>query len=213
MAFERGLGIGVDHRADIGRELRRIADNQRFECAADHGDHFVEHLVLNVEHPQRRAALARALERRGDDIAGHLFGERRAVDDHRVLPTGLGDEGRDRPVARGKCAVDRLRGHGRPGEGDAGNPRIGGDALSDLASTREQLEHLARDPCLVAQLDRQRRDQRGLLGGLGDHGIARRERGGGGADEDREREVPGRDRGKDAPPGHGQPVLLAGRAR
>jgi hypothetical protein len=63
--------------------------------ALQHGQHAVGHVLLQAEHAQRRAALAGAVEGRGDDIADHLFGERGGIDDHGVLAAGLGDQ-RDR---------------------------------------------------------------------------------------------------------------------
>jgi len=65
----------------------------------------------------------------------------------------------------------------------------------------------------MAQLYRQRGNQRGLFGGLGDHGIARRQRRAGHADEDRQREVPRGNRGKDTAPVEAEGVLLPRRPR
>jgi hypothetical protein len=50
----------------------------------------------------------------------------------------------------------------------------------------------------VEEVDGERADQRGLLGRLGDGGIASGERSSDRADEDGEREVPGADAGPDA---------------
>ena len=60
---ERGFGLGVDNRADIGGQISRIADHQRLERAADHCQRGVGDIVLQVQHSQRAAALAGALER------------------------------------------------------------------------------------------------------------------------------------------------------
>ena len=117
------LRLGVDHRADIGRDLARIADHELARRARDHLDHAVGHVLLHAQQPQRRAALPGGAERRGDDIVGHLLGQRGRVDDHRVDAAGLGDQRHDRPVLGGERAVDQPRDLGRAGEGDAGDAR------------------------------------------------------------------------------------------
>ncbi len=53
-------------------------------------------VVLQAKQPQRRAALAGGAERRGDDVVGHLLGQRGGVDDHGVDAAGLGDQRHDR---------------------------------------------------------------------------------------------------------------------
>ena len=64
-------------------------------------------VVLQVEDAQRRAALAGAVEGRGQHVADDLLGQRGAVDDHRVLAAGLGDQDRSSPPALGELAVDQ----------------------------------------------------------------------------------------------------------
>ena len=190
MRVERGARLLVDHRADIGGKVARVADGQRLHRPADHRQHAVGDIVLDEQHAQRRAALPRALERRSDDVAGDLFGERGRIDDHRILSTGLGDQRKDRAVAVGQCAIDDPRGVGRAGERNAAQQRVSGERGAGLACARRKQSDVARDPGFVHQVERERADQRGLLGGLGDGGIARGERRGDRADEDREREIP-----------------------
>ena len=110
-SFRACLGLGVDHRADMGRELARVADLQLARRADDHLDHAVGDVVLQTEQPQRRAALAGGAEGGGDDVVGHLFGQRGGVDDHGVDAAGLGDQRHDRAVLGGERAVDA---RGRP---------------------------------------------------------------------------------------------------
>ena len=62
------------------------------------------------------------------------------------------------------------------------------------------------------QLDRQRTDQRGLFGGLGDCCITRREGRCDRPDEDRQREIPRADAGEHAAPVEGQLVKLTSRS-
>jgi hypothetical protein len=69
------------------------------------------------------------------------------------------------------------------------------------------------DAGTVQQFDRERRDQRRLLGRLGDDAVAGGERRRDLADEDREREIPRADADEDATAMQRQAVALAGRAR
>ena len=93
-------------------------------------------------------------------------------------------------------------------------PAISGCEVS-AAPTRavagRELDDGLGDAGGMHQLDRQRADQRGLLGRLGDRGIARGERRGDRADEDRQREIPGGDAGEHAAAVEPQLVQLAGR--
>ena len=122
--LQRGARLLVDHRADIGRRIERIADHQRLGRAAQHAQHAVGDVVLQAQQPQRRAALAGRAERAGQHVGDHLLGQRGAVDDHRVDAAGLGDERDDRAGPGGERSRDRLRGLGAAGEGDAGDARI-----------------------------------------------------------------------------------------
>jgi hypothetical protein len=94
-------------------------------------------------------------------------------------------------------------------------PAISGCAVSAAPTCRRRARagRRPRNARLVHQLDRERADQRRLLGRLGDRGIARGERGGDRADEDREREIPRADAGEHAAAVEAELVLLAGRSR
>src|SRR5690606_3219367 len=87
--------LGGDDRADIDIEAVGAAERQLLERPFQHGERAVCDIVLQAEHPQRRAALAGAVEGRGDDVADDLFGKRGGIDDHAVLAAGFGDQ-RDR---------------------------------------------------------------------------------------------------------------------
>ena len=144
----------------------------------------------------------------------HLLGQRRGIDDHRVLPAGLGDQRHDRPVARGERAVDRPRRLGRAGEGDAGDARIGDQRARRPRRRRpaaDAARRRARRPACSSRTAA-RGDQRRLLGRLGDHGVAGGQRRRDLAGEDRQREVPRADAGEDAAPVQRELVALAGRA-
>ena len=213
VAVERGLGLGVDHRADIGGEVRRIADHQRLERAADHRQHGVGDVVLQVEHAQRAAALAGALER------AELITSRVTCSGSAELSTISAFcppvSAISMAIGASRAASARLIARAVSVEPVKATPAMRGSRGqrgADLAVAGRELEHVVGNAGLVAQPDRQRGDQRGLLGGLGDHRVARGERGGGHADEDRQREVPRADRREHAAAVEAQQVLLAGRA-
>jgi hypothetical protein len=111
-----GLGLGVDHRPDVGAQVPGIAECQRIHRAE-------EHLGRSRRYPpahraaQRRAALARRLEGRGDDVAHRLFGQRGGIDDHGVEPAGLGDQRASGAQIRGHARCDAPRRLGGAGEG------------------------------------------------------------------------------------------------
>ncbi len=112
-AVEFVFGLGVDHRADLDRRVARIAQRQLARRAGDHVEHAVGNILLHAEQTQRRAALTGGAEGRGDDVVGHLLGQRGGVDDHGVDAAGLSDQRRDRPLPGGERAVD-----------EAGDPRV-----------------------------------------------------------------------------------------
>jgi hypothetical protein len=96
-------------------------------------------------------------------------------------------------------AVYRLRRAGRAGEGDAGDPRAGGQRRPDLgAGAGQHLQRGARHARLVEERHGTGGDQRRRLGGLGEDRVAGGEGGGHLPREDGEREVPRADAGEDA---------------
>ena len=74
--LERGLRLLVDHRADIGRIVERIADHELARRAEQHVDHAPGHVLLQEQHAQRRAALPGAVEGRCQRIVHHLLRQR-----------------------------------------------------------------------------------------------------------------------------------------
>ena len=58
--------LGVDHRADVGGESVGIADRELRHRALQHREDAVGDVLLHAEHAQRRAALAGAVEGRGE---------------------------------------------------------------------------------------------------------------------------------------------------
>jgi hypothetical protein len=130
--LEHRLGLGIDHGSDVGCEPGRIAYAQLAHVSGQQLDGASGDVLLHEEDTQRRAALAGAVEGGAHGIHGNLFGQRRGVGQHRVLPAGLGDENGDRALARRESAMDQLRGLGRPGERYACDIGIGDQAVADF---------------------------------------------------------------------------------
>ncbi len=117
------------------------ADVELAHRRPEHGERALGDVVLQAEDAQRRAALARRIEGRGEDVGDDLFGERGTVDDQRVLPAGLRDQGNRRAVG---AQAPRQRGRdqfgdlGRAGEHDAADAVMGGEHGADRAVSRQQ---------------------------------------------------------------------------
>ncbi len=205
--------VGVDHRADVGGQQAGVAHRQLGHRAGQHRADLVGDVLLHEQHARGRAALAGGLEGGGDHILDDLLGQCGGVGDHRVLAAGLGDQRGDRRVARGQCTVDRPRRVGGAGEGDAGHARVAGQGRADRGTIAGQiLQHVGGHAGGVQQLDGQMADQRGLLGGLGDHRVAGGQRGADLAEEDRQREVPRADADEHAAAVEEQLIAFAGGA-
>ena len=211
MAQNAVARLGRDDGADVGRELARVADREFRQRAAQHGQRALGRLLLQAQDAQGRAALPRGIERGGDHVADHLLGERRGIDDHRVEPAGLGDQ-RNRLAGAGEPprerARDQPRDRRRAGEDHALHAGILDQRGADLACAGNELQRLSRHAGFVQQPHGFGGDQRGLLGGLGDHDIARRQRRRDLSGEDRQREVPGADAGE-TPNGAARPAPAA----
>ena len=96
----------VDHRPDIGGQLERIAERKFVHRAKNHLLHLVGGIFLQKENAQRAATLAGAVERRCIHIARDLLRQSRGIDNHRIHATGFCDDGWQRTLARGECAVE-----------------------------------------------------------------------------------------------------------
>ena len=128
--------------------------------------------------------------------------------DHRVDPAGLGDEGNHGAAARGERRLDRPAGFVGAGEGDARYSLILDEGGTDLAATRQQLQCPGRHPRLVQKLGGEEGNDRRLLGRLGKHGIARRQRGRHLPGKDRQWKIPRADAGERAAPPQRQQIAL-----
>src|SRR3989454_3239718 len=213
VAQQRVARGGVDDRADVGVGLGRVADFQLGEGAREELQQARRAAGVDEQDARRRAALACALEGGDHAVVDDLLGERRGVDDHRVVAAGFGDERHDRPRALRQREIDALRGLDRAGEGDAGDARIGDQGCAYLAVAGHALNGEFRNTCLSEYFYRLKTDPWRLLRGLGDHRVARGKRGGDLAGEDGERKVPGADAGEDAAAVELQFVTLAGGTR
>ena len=170
-------------------------------------------LLLQAQEAQRRAALTGRTEGGRQNIVDDLLDQSGRVDDHGVDPARLGDERRDRAVAFGERAIDALRDLDRAGEDDARRLRIGDERRADGAVAWRELQRVSRRAGFMQEPDRQRRDERRLLCGLRDDGVAGHERGGDLPDENRQREIPWRNANENAAPLTTQDVGLSCRSR
>ena len=198
MGRDRGGGGRVDHRADIGREMPGVAGGKLVHRAGEEMKQAVGDILLHEEAAQRRAALAGGAEGAGDDVAHGMFGQRGAVDDHRVQPPGFRDERGAGGGVGGEACADLVRGGGGAGEGDAVQLGPGGQRRAGGGAAGQELQRCAGHAGGVQHLGRAEGHERGLVGGLGQHRVAGDECGRDLAGEDREREVPGRDAGEEA---------------
>jgi hypothetical protein len=96
---QRLLGLGVDHRADVGDGQGRIADDQGVHRALQAVDDVLGGVFGQEQQAQGRAALAGAAERRQDHVVDDLLALGGGVDEHAVEAAGLGDERHDRALA------------------------------------------------------------------------------------------------------------------
>ena len=213
MRIQPLLGLGIDHRPDMGGGIGRIADLQFARGARDHLDHAVGDVVLHEQQPQRRAALAGRTKRRGHDVVGDLFGQRGGIDDHGIDAAGFRDQRHDRAVLGGQRAVDRSRDLGRAGEDDAGDIGMRHQRRADAAVALHQMQRGSGHAGLMQQPHGLARDQRRLFGRFCDHGIAGHQRRRDLAQKDRQRKIPRRDRDEDAAAAQGEHIALAGRPR
>ena len=148
-------------------------------------------LLLDEEPAAGGAALAAVevdrVEGAGDGVVHVGVGE----DDVGALAAEL--EGR--PLERlGRLALDDLGGIDVAGEGDLVDVGMGDQGRAGgLAEAVDQVDHARRETGLDGELADAERGQRGLLGGLHDHGVAAGEGRAPLPGEHQEREVPGDD--------------------
>ena len=194
MRLDATPGGVVDDRADVGAKAVGAADTQLVHRAAQHLQRAPGHVVLHAQQAQRRAALAGAVEGRGEHVGDDLLGERRRVDDHGVDAAGLGDQQRRAAVgveSPGERGLQPARHRRRAGEEHAAHAGVGDQRGADrVARAGHELQCGARHAGAVQQAHRLRGDQRRLRRRLGEHGATGGERRRDLSAEDGEREVP-----------------------
>ena len=187
----------VDHRADVGGRVHRIADFQFVGRAEHHLQHFVGDVILQKQYAQGRAALAGTVEGTGDRIARDLLRQCGRIHDHGILAAGLGNHCGDRSIAGRQRTVDDSSGFGRAGEHHARQTRIRENHRADArAAAGQQMQHVARHTRLMQQLHRRSGNQRCRRRRFGENGIAGRQRPRDLAGENRQREIPWADAGE-----------------
>ena len=213
MRQQAGLGLGIDHRADVVFAFFRGANLQFGHGALEQIDDPLGNVVLYIEHAQGRATLTGAGEGRLHGILDHLLGQGGGVDDHRVLAAGFGDQCGNRAGLVGQHTVDDPRGVGGAGEA---HPRQAGIAAEHATQggtvARQEGDHIARQAGFEHQLQGAGGNQAGLLGRLGQHAVTGQQRGADLAQVNGQREVPRADAGENPTAFVEQLVALAGRA-
>ena len=178
------LGFGVDNRADVGVDQGGVADGQLVHRAFDHGEHVVGHVFLQAENAQGGATLAGAVEGGVEHVHAYLLGQGCGIDDHGVLAAGFGNQHRQ-VVAFAQGFVNQFGHFGGAGEDHAVDALVAGQRGADVAGTEYQLDGVGRCAGFMQQLDSAVGDQAGLLGRLGQYGVAGNQRGHHFADENR----------------------------
>ena len=212
VAVDAVLGLGVDHRADVGRGLPGVADDERVHRAGEHLEHAGARLLLHVEH--RSAEQRWPADWKAEASTSRTTCSVSAVESTIIalMPpvsamstaSGAAVSASVRLIACATSVEPVKTTPAMPGAAVSGAPTVGpspGRSCSAAAGT----------PGRVQELDGAGGDQRRLLGGLGDHRVAGAEGGGDLAGEDREREVPGRDADQHA--ARPRPVALGLRRR
>ena len=134
----------VNHRTDVGGQVRRVTDHEAIHRAFEHGQQFVGNVFLYVQHAQRRAALPRALETAGDDVAHCLLWQGGGVNDHGVQATGFGNQQRTRRGVVGQGAMNALRRWHGAGEAHARHVGMRGQRCADASAVP-----LREDQCVL----------------------------------------------------------------
>ena len=124
MSLEHRAGALVDDGSDIRRQQRGVAQHHFVHVAREEFQYPIRNLFLQEQDAQRRTALSGAVEGRLHHVGDHLLGQCGAVDQHRVLPAGLGNQRSDRARARSEATLDDASGLGRAREYDSGHPRV-----------------------------------------------------------------------------------------
>ena len=125
MLLDGVKGLAVNHRADVGGQIGRMAQHQLLRRTLNHRDDVVGNAFVHTQQPQRRAALASRAKSALHHRVRHLLGQRGAVDQHGIDAAGLGNQRRDGTVFGGQRAVDGA-GHGcRAGEHHPGHAGCG----------------------------------------------------------------------------------------
>ena len=207
-------GFAVDDRADIGGQLRRVARDQLLRGAADHPDHMVGDLGVHTQQAQRRTTLAGTAKCALHHRIADLLGQGGAVHQHGIDAAGLGDQRHDSAVLGRQRAVDDSGHRGRAGKHHTGYAgRRHQRRAHRVARAMQQLQNIRRHTGRVQQFDGLQRHRRGLLGRLGQHAVAGRQRRRDLADEDRQRKVPRADTHPRTARGQAQFVRLTSRPR
>ena len=158
-------------------------------------------VLLHEQHAQRRAALPGTEKGAGDHVFDHLLGQSRTVDQHGVLAAGFRHQCSQRRIARSQAGLIRRAVSVEPvkatplirGCRDRPAPMVAPSPGSNCNAARGIPASCRRSTATPG-------NQWRLLGRLGQHRVARRQRSADLADKNRQREIPRADAGKHTPP-------------
>ena len=167
-------GVGADERADVGRLVERVAEDEPLDARDERGEEAVVDRALGDHALHRDAGLPGVREPGAGDPLGGTVDVGVGRHDHRGGVAELEGDALAR-VARGELPADR----GAPGERDHRDVGVVGEGGADRAAGSVQHRQGPRlEPRLQQDLGEREGRQRCRLGGLQHH---RASRGDGGA--------------------------------
>ncbi len=181
---------GGDHRADIGADFERVAEDQALGVGDEGRDVVVVDVLHHVEALRRGADLP-GIEERGPSAAAR--GDLQRL---RARHVGADDEGSLPPISRLTLAsreahaeATRLPVATEPVKATQSMPIVLADRGADLARPGDEVDDSGRQ--VVEAAGELQRRQRGDLGGLADHRVAGGEGRSDLPDQQQQRVVPG----------------------
>ena len=197
IVFDIGLGLCINHRADIGCQLVGVAHAQRLHGAAQHVQYMLSTVFLQAQQAQGRAALTCRVVGRHQHIAHDLLGQCRGVHHHGVDAAGFSNQRHRLAVAAQalrQTAVNVLCDGVRAGEHHGIGGRVADQCITHgFPVAGQQLQCMCRNSGLVQHGNCLCSYQVSLFCRFGNHHIACCQCGGNLPTENGQWEIPGAD--------------------
>ena len=182
---------GINDRADIGRNIKRISQLQFIHCTEKQFQHPVLYVLLEIKDAKRGTTLAGTLKSRDQHITYHLFGQRGGIHQHRVDAARLSNQRCCWVTGQGHTAVNMPSGFDRTRKTHAIDTRACRKRRADgLSRTGQTLQNIFRDTRLVHQFHCPQGHQGRLFCRLGDNTVSGGKRSTDLAAKDRQRKIP-----------------------